>query len=202
MSNRTHNRQLNKSNGNNGGFSLIELIVVIAIMVILAVAAAVTFLNSAGQKVSSSTSIVANYLDNVMNYTMTGKYVNSNNDSESEEGSEGTKTENKNAVFTIEYKDGKYYVGDGISKEEALSSGITITYDTYAGETPNTKVENTPLKITFSRINGSFNPLDSGDYVKYINITSNSNSDYAKVIRLYNKTGEYEIVNAQGDENK
>lgn len=201
MDNRLCDRQFNKSKINNYGFSLVELIVIMVIIVILSVSAVATFVNSSGQRVSSSTNVVSNYLDNVMNYTMTGKYHNKNSDDTSEEGSDAAKAENKSAVFSIEYKNGKYYVSDGISKEEPLSSGIKITYDKDNG----TNVEisdNFSLQLTFSRLNGSFNPLSDGSYVKYINITSENNSNYAKVIRLYNKTGEYEIVDAQGDEDK
>ncbi|MCR4610318.1 MAG: hypothetical protein K5644_00310, partial [Lachnospiraceae bacterium] len=80
-------------------------------------------------------------------------------------------------------------------------SGIDITYKTETGNTYD--AAKNALVLTFSRLNGSFNPIttsDGNEYVKYINIQATGNSKYSKVIRLYSKTGEYKIVDAQGSE--
>nr|MCR4611956.1 prepilin-type N-terminal cleavage/methylation domain-containing protein [Lachnospiraceae bacterium] len=139
---------------NNNGFSLIELIVIMVIMVILSVAAVGSFVNSAGQKVTASTTIISKYLSDVMNYTMTGKYNNVN--FESETGNE-TQTVKKAAELKIENRDGKFYISDGIGKEEQLKSGIDITYKTETGNTYD--AAKNALVLTFSRLNGSFNPI-------------------------------------------
>ena len=200
MRDKLSNRQLNNAKLNNKGFSLVELIVVMAVVVILSVAAAAVFLNSSGQKVTASTNIVANYLKDVMNYTMTGKYTGGGN------ATSGSSVQVKSpAQLTITCRDegssGTYYVSDGIGKEEKLQSGIKITYDTDAGGS-NSIETGDEFKISFSRLNGSFNPLDDGSYVKYINIISAGDSSRSKSIRLYSKTGEYKIVEQQGDEDK
>ncbi len=177
---------------NNKGFSLVELIVIMVIMVVLATAVVVSFVNSSNQKVKASTNVVSNYLQDVLNYSMT-----------------------KGITYFIIRKDGEdYYVEDTQGNSEKLQSGIKITYNTVGSSEDKAIETNKPLIISFSRINGAFSPIkveikddntgtseyvdtNPAVYAEYINIETSNGDGYGKRIHMYTKTGEYKVENKQ-----
>ncbi len=179
MDNKDKRQQLN-----NKGFSLVELIVIMVLMVIMATAVVVSFVNSGGQKVKASTTVVTNYLRDVLNYNMT----------------KGT------SYMTIRYDADKdvYYVEDNQGHSEKLASGISISYnlENSSEEDAIAINEQKPtLMLSFSRANGAFSHIVTGvngdgslaysdSYAEYINIKSNGSE---KRIHMYVKTGEYEV---------
>ena len=166
---------------NNKGFSLIELIVIMVIVVIMATAVVVSFVNSSDQKVKASTTVIYNYLRDGLSYSLTkGK---------------------DNSYFEITYDGKRYTVADNQGHSEQLKSGVSVTYDIQNGTSGVEITEERPLMLSFSSANGSFNELFTSlkpdgtpdytnNYVERINIIGNG---YTKTIRLYPKTGEYEI---------
>ena len=176
---------------NNKGFSLVELIVIMVIMVILATAVVVSFVNSSNQKVKAATNVVSNYLQDMINYSMT----------------KGT------TYFIIRKKGEDYYVENTQGDSEKLQSGIKITYNT-VGSTEDKAIDtNNPLIISFSRMNVSFSPIkvetvdennvityvdtNPAVYAEYINIETSNGNGYGKRIHMYTKTGEYKVENKQ-----
>ena len=163
---------------NNHGFSLVELIVIMIIIVILATAVVVAFVNTADQKVKASSTLISKYLDSTLSTSMT-------------KGS---------AYMTIRYDSGKssYYVEDGVGHSEKLSSGVNVTYDIENGAEGQLINADNPLMLTYSRINGE-GPIrvievekvyTNDKPIEKITVTCN---DSSKVIKLYTKTGMYEI---------
>lgn len=174
---------------NNKGFSLVELIVIMVIMVVLATAVVVSFVNSSNQKVKAATNVVSNYLQDMINYSMT----------------KGT------TYFIIRKKGEDYYVENTQGDSEKLQSGIKITYNTVGSrEDEAIDIEtNNPLVISFSRMNVSFSPIkvetedknyvdtNPAVYAEYINIETSNGNGYGKRIHMYTKTGEYKVENKQ-----
>ena len=162
---------------NNHGFSLVELIVIMIIIVILATAVVVAFVNTADQKVKASSTLISKYLDSTLSTSMTkgSAYMTIGCDSQN-----------------------NYYVKDSEDHSEKLSSGVNVTYDIENGAEGQLINADNPLMLTYSRINGE-GPIrvievekvyTNDKPIEKITVTCN---DSSKVIKLYTKTGMYEI---------